>query len=243
MRIVTNTKLAQRNRRLAQYLFFGSLGLLGIGLFVSSRPLVSQDPTEAALSVIVPPLALILGYIATFISIRMTNLWVRTPRPEEALKEGLKGISPKSVLYNYYHFPARHVLICPQGVFAIVTRFQDGRFAVEGDKWRAQKGIGGRVLGVLRFDSIGNPTVDAIQASEHVGSLLKKIGIDVEVKPIVLFVSPRVEVTLENPVVPVCHVSTKHDLSLKDYLWKLGKPQALPLNQTEIESFEQQTVG
>ncbi len=69
-----------------------------------------------------------IAFITTIVSVRMTNLWVRQPRPEVVIREGLKGLSNKSVLYSYYHFPARHVLICPQGVFAMVTRFQDGRY-------------------------------------------------------------------------------------------------------------------
>jgi hypothetical protein len=243
MRVVTNRPLAERNRRLAQYLFFGSLGLLGIGLFVSSRPLTSQDSAEVALSVIIPPVALVAGYVATFISIRMTNLWVRQPRPEVALREGLKGASSKSVLYNYFHFPARHVLVCPQGIFAIVTRFQDGVVQVDGDKWVTQRNMMSRIFSIFRFDSIGNPTHDALRACEHVKGLFRKIGSDVDVKPLVVFVSPRVSISVSNPVVPVCHANAKHDLSLKEFLWKLGKSQALPVSAQVLESFEVSTIG
>ena len=243
MRIVTNEKLVRRNKQFAQYLFFASFGLLGLGLFVSGRQVAPQSDADVALGLLIPPLVLVLAYTATFISVRMTNLWVRKPRPEEALRESLKGINPKSVLYSYYHFPARHVLICPQGVFAIVTRYQDGRISVRGERWQTRRSFAGKLAALFRFDSIGNPNVDALRAAQHVESILKPIAGDVEVKPLILFIDPRVELTVEEPVVPVCHTSPKHPLNIKDYLWKLGKPQGMPLVQEQIDSFEEKSIG
>src|SRR5690554_5817915 len=140
MRVETNQKLVRRNRRIAQYLFFFSLAVL-IGAFIVanaqmfSGSLPDPDTLEGTLALVLPTLVLPIGVLASLFSVRMTNLWIRQPRPESAIREGLKGLSNKSVLYNYYHLPARHVLICPQGVFAITTRFQEGRYTVTGDKW------------------------------------------------------------------------------------------------------------
>lgn len=242
MRIVTNEKLVSRNRKLAQYLFFISFGLLGIGLFVAGRQIQPENEIDVALGLILPPLILVLAYGLTYFSVRTTNLWVRQPRPETAIAEGLKGLSSKSVLYNYYHFPARHVLICPQGIFAMVTRYQDGRFVNQGDKWQKQSGIGGKIASLFRFDSIGNPTADAYRAAQHVQGIFKSMGKDVEVQPLVVFVDPRVNLVVNDPVVPVCHTNVKHELSLKQYIYDLGKPQAMPLTQEELDSFEEQSV-
>ncbi|MCA9904262.1 MAG: NERD domain-containing protein [Anaerolineae bacterium] len=243
MRIVTNEKLVSRNRKLAQYLFFISFGLLGVGLFVAGRQISPENELDIALGLILPPVILILAYGLTFFSVRTTNLWVRQPRPETAIAEGLKGLSTKSVLYNYYHFPARHVLVCPQGVFAIVTRYQDGRFVNQGDKWRKQSGIAGKITSLFRFDSIGSPSTDALRAAQHVQSLFKQSGKDVEVKPLIVFVDPRVSLTISDPVVPVCHSAIKHELSLKQYIYDLGKPQGMPLTPEELDLFEKQTVN
>lgn len=238
MRIVTNQKLVNRNRKWAQYLFFLSFALLIGGLLITNQQVSPQNTGDVLLTVVAPTLVLPIAFIATLASVRMTNLWSRLPRPEDALRDGLKGINPKAVLYNYYHFPARHVLFSPQGVFAVVTRFQDGNYACVGDQWSTNQGIGRRLLGVFRFDGIGNPTADALKAKEHVQSLLKSSEIDVEVQPLIVFVSPRVQLQLENSVVPVVHTAVKHELGIKKYLQEIGKDKKLVFTPEQIQRFE-----
>jgi hypothetical protein len=237
MRVITNNKLAKRNRQAAQYLFFASFGMLILGLFVTNRQLLPGQASNILLDVILPTAVLPVAFVMTIISVRMTNLWARMPRPDVAIEEGLKGIPPKTTLFNYYHFPARHVLICPAGIYAIVTRFQDGNHACVGDTWRTSRSFLGRLASFFRFDSIGNPTSDALRAAEHVQAIFKSIDVEVEVHPLVLFVEPKVVLSVENPVVPVCHVSTKHELSLKSYLYDLGKDKKFPLSQEQIDQF------
>jgi hypothetical protein len=244
MRIVTNVKLARRNKQWSQYLFFASLGLLLLGLFVINRPTTTSVAEEATLlDVILSTVPVILAYAIIIVSIRMTNLWVRQPRPEVAISEGLKGVNPKTVLYSYYHFPARHVLIAPQGVFAIITRFQDGVQVNVGDRWQTQRGVVGRLLGFFRFDAIGNPSIEAIDAAQYVKKLLQPIAGDIDVQPLVLFVDGRVQLQVENPVVPVVHANPKDKLSLKEYLLSVGKEKRQTLTPQQIEQFEAQTVS
>ena len=119
MRIETNQKLVRRNRRIAQYLFFFSMGALAAAFIAANAQAFSgelPDTTtlEGQLSLILPTLVLPVGVLASLFSVRMTNLWIREPRPERAIQEGSKGLSNKSVLYNYHHIPSRHVLVCPK---------------------------------------------------------------------------------------------------------------------------------
>lgn len=242
MRVETNEKLAQRNRKLAQYLFFATFGVLILGmLFVNQQAANISEDNILAISLL-QVLVLPLAFITTIISVRMTNLWVRQPRPEVVIREGLKGIGNKSVLYNYYHFPARHVLIAPQGVFAIVTRFQDGRFTVDGDKWVTHKSALTRALSIFRFDNIGNPTNDALKAAAHVKAQLQPIAPNVEVHPVVVFVSPRAELTLNNPTVPVVYADGKKTPVLKNLLRDTGKGERMSLTPEQIQAFEQATL-
>lgn len=264
MRIVTNEKLVKRNTKLAQYLFFFSLAVLILGFFGINYPLLGLDETSnlvGFLIVALPMAILPVALITTLVSVRMTNLWIRRPRPEDALQEGLKGLSNKSVLYNYYHFPARHVLICPQGVFAFVTRFQDGEYSVEGDKWHTRRGFASRIFSIFRMDGIGNPSWDAQVAAKHVRSKLASIAPDVEVNPMVLFVDPRVTLDVVDPVVPVVHTDSKTILTLKDYLRQIkgdgdeeeasGKKgqkkkksaSTFPLTDEQIDAFEAATLS
>lgn len=242
MRVETNEKLAQRNRKLAQYLFFATFGVLLLGiLFVNQQAATISSENVLAVTLL-QTAVLPIAFITTIISVRMTNLWVRQPRPEVVIREGLKGISNKSVLYSYYHFPARHVLVCPQGVFAIVTRFQDGQFTVEGDKWTTHKSALTRLLSIFRFDNIGNPTADAVRAAEHVKSLLQPVAPNVEVRPVIIFTSPRADITIKNPTVPVVYAVGKKPPVLKDLLRDTGKGERMSLTPEQIQAFEQATL-
>lgn len=244
MRIATNQPLVERNKRIAGYMFFFSVGALGLGFVVTNARFLFPD-VEANLlqlmELVLPLLILPIALGSTLFSVRMTNLWVRLPRPEKALEENLKGMGSKAVLYNYYHFPARHVLICPHGVFAIVTRFQNGNYVVNGDRWSTQKGIFGAFLGIFRMDRIGNPSADAIVAADDVKKALASIAPDVPVQPVVVFVDPRATLTLNDPTVPVVYVNNRQQPNLKEYVRTLPKSNPMPLTAQQIQAFETAT--
>ncbi len=242
MRVETNERLARRNRQVAQYLFFATFGILILGLLFINQQVATVTEENVLPITLLQAAILPVAFITTIISVRMTNLWVRQPRPEVVIREGLKGISNKSVLYNYYHFPARHVLICPQGVYAMVTRFQEGHFTVEGDRWKTRKSAISRVLGIFRFDNIGDPTGDAQRAAAHIQSILKPIAPEIEVHPLIVFVDPKAEVVALKPIVPVVYPSGKRSPVLKDLLRDVGKDSRMSLTPEQIEAFEAATI-
>ena len=242
MRVETNEKLAHRNRQIAQYLFFATFGILILGLVFINQQAATISQDNVLLITILQTAILPVAFITTIVSVRMTNLWVRQPRPEVVIREGLKGISNKSVLYNYYHFPARHVLICPQGVFAIVTRFQDGRYTVDGDHWTTHKNAAQRLAGIFRFDGMGNPTADAQRAAESVHAKLQALGINIDVRPLIVFVDPKADVTVTNPTVPVVYPLGKKSPFLKDILRDVGKDSRMSLTPEQIRAFEEATL-
>ncbi len=239
MRIETNERLVNRNKKFAQYLFFGSLGLLVLSLFLTNAQTVTSAE-EASTALLLPAIILPIAFIATLISVRMTNLWIRPPRPETQIQEGIKGAAHNTVLYNYYHFPARHVIIAPQGVFAIVTRFQDGLYEVDGEKWTTKKNIISRILSIFRFDHVGNPTNDARKAAAHLQTLVDQIDPEVKVQPLIIFTDPRASVTVNNSPIPVVHANPKQTPALKDFLKKAGHQKTLTKDQ--IQAFEDLTL-
>lgn len=225
MRIETNTELVKRNRRTANILFFFSMGILIAGFLVANLQLTAKDGLTLALSVILPWIVLPLGFISTLVSVRMTNLWVRQPRPEKAIPAGLKGLSKRSVLYSYYHFPARHVLVAPQGVFAIITRYQDGSYKVDGDKWQSPGGPFAAIGRFFRRDAIGNPTEDANKAAAFVKGLLEKSLPNVEVQPMIIFVDPKARLEINNPTIPVLYSDENKEPNLRDFMRQLAQKQ------------------
>jgi nuclease-like protein len=216
MRVETNVKLVKRNRRIANFLFFFSMALLIGGFVVANSQLVTSK--DNSLPLLLSWFVLPIGFISTMASVRMTNQWVRRPHPEDAIQEGLKGLSKRSVLYNYYHAPARHVLITPQGVYAITTRFQDGSYLVDGDRWQSNTGALGAITRFFRQDGLGNPGEEAQKAAAHVKKLLEPTIPDVEVQPLVIFVDPRARLDLKNPVVPVLYADNRKEPNLRDYM-------------------------
>lgn len=220
MRVETNWRLVRRNRRLANVLFFFSMGVLLVGFFVANTQLTSvkSDDPSLILTLFLPWLVLPVGLISTLVSVRMTNLWIRRPRPEDVIQEGLKGINKRSVLYNYFHFPARHVLVMPTGVFAFVTRYQDGFYINRGDQWFSPGGPMRWLLRFFRRDDVGNPTEEALRAARHVQQMLKSSGQEITVQPLILFVDPRARLQLEDPAVPVLFADNRLKPNLRDYL-------------------------
>jgi hypothetical protein len=245
MRTVTNTKLAQRNRQIATYLFIVTLVMLIGGFFLVNQSLFTNEAPDTAV-LILQSIILPLAFILTLISVRMTNLWARQPRPEDALEEALSGINKKSILYNYHHFPVRHLLICPQGVYVLVTRWHEGSFSVKasdkGDVWRSLQGFFGRFFTTIRMDGIGNPTKDAHRLTEHARKLLAPIAPDVKIEPLIVFLSPNVELDIDNPSVTVLYADPREEESLKNFLREsnanTGKKISLPLTDEQISAFE-----
>lgn len=244
MRVETNERLIKRNRQIAQYLFFATFAILIGGLFIINTQ-VSATDSNITLIALLQGLLLPVAFIATLLSVRMTNLWVRTPRPENVIRDSLKGLSNRSVLYNYFHIPARHVLICPQGVFVIITRYHDAHFVVENDRWRKISNPIARVLSILRFDGLGDPTNDAQRAVAHLKKLLEPIAPNVEVKPLILFTDPRANIEVISSSIPVIHTEQKtgkKTLPLKDVIKEYGTQTADPLTPAQIAQFEAATL-
>jgi len=249
MRIVINKKLAERNRQLATYLFLATMvALIGGFIFVNVGLFTGEVPS--GLLVLAQAAVLPVALILTLTSVRMTNMWARRPYPEDAIGNNLKGVSKKSIVYHYYHGPARHILVAPQGVFAIVTRWHDGRISVEGDEWVKHQNAISKFLSSIRMDGIGNPTQDARRAVAHVEKLLQDIAPDVEVRPLVIFINPDVDLTVKEPEVPVLYADDKQKPNLTEYLRDLNREQKtdsqervqLPLTQEQIDAFEAATL-
>jgi len=221
MRVVTNQAIIDRNKRIAQTLFFVSIaGMIGSIFLVNS--IAAENPDLASSFQCV---SLTVLMILVIMSVRMTNLWVRQPYPWKALEEGLKATDKNAVLYHYL-MPAPHVLITQNGVFAMVTRFQERPQTVVDGKWRT----GFNILTFMRQEQIGNPTDEARYRAKQTEVFLQELLEDpsVEVNPLIVFVHPRAEVEIEgDPIVPILYASAaKKKESLKSFMQKHKKEGA-----------------
>lgn len=246
MRIEINERLVRRNRSVAQYAFIISMGIWLFGLFVTMRPLLGDRfaSDDFAWLDILPTFVLPIGLIIALFAVRMTNLWVREPRPENVIRNGLKGVSKKSILYHYYHSSAKHVLIVPQGIFVLITLYQTGRISINGRKWKQERSLVERLLGLFRMDGLGYPHDQAVFAVESVQKLLKPIAPSCEITPLVVFLNPQVQLEEQENSLMIVFADENHPNSLKNYLRSLptAKNGNLPLTIEQIEQFHQHTL-
>lgn len=233
MRVITNEQRLKRSRQLAQVLFLVSLAILFGGLFLNTVT------SQSSLFILVPCLVLPLGLVATISSVRLTNLYVRLPHPEDAIREGLKGINRRSILFNYLT-PANHILVSPQGVYTLIPRFQLTRFTVNGDKWtdRRKRGPLGPAFLFLKQEDIGQPFKDAARSAEALQALLdqKVPALEIKVQPVVVLINPKAELVVENPTYPVVFADSKKRPSLKSLIREDKRKDAPMVSEEDIEA-------
>ncbi len=242
MRVVTNQQRIKRNRQIAQILFFLSLAIL-IGGLIFTNTLARDNELLMFLPCVIMP----LGLVTTIVSVRLTNQYVRPPHAEDAIRDGLKGINRRSILYNYV-LPVNHVLVAPQGVYTFTTRFQETRFKIEGDKWYNWKGRGplAPLFLFLKQEGLGNPFKQATEEAATVQAIVDQAvpGSKIEVQPVVVFTSPKATLEVIDPDIPVANADPKKKPSLKGLLRDEKKREdAVTLTPAQMESIDEAIMG
>jgi hypothetical protein len=213
MRVVTNREQIQRNRKIAQILFVVSIVILFGGLIITNVSTVRSD-----IMLFVPCLIMPIGLFTTLISVRLTNQYVRLPHPEDAIRDSLKGINKRSTLYNYVLKP-KHVLLTPQGVYTLTTRFHETRIKVEGEHWINYKARGplGPALVYLKQEHLSDPFKQARQEAASVQAIVDEAlpGSGITVQPIIVFTGLKANVEIEDPIIPVVYADPKKKPNLK----------------------------
>jgi hypothetical protein len=242
MRVVTNQQRVKRNRQIAQILFFVSLAIL-MGGFLFTNTLARDSATL----MLVPCAIMPLGLITTIISVRLTNQYVRPPHAEDAIRDGLKGINKRSILYHYVIPAVNHVLVSPQGVYTFTTRFQESRFKVEGSKWYSWKARGplAPLFLFLKQEALGDPFKQAQKEAESVQSIVDQAvpGSGIKVQPVVVFTSPKATLEVIDPEIPVVYADLKKKPSLKSLLREDKRKEDAPtLSAAQMEAIDDQIM-
>jgi hypothetical protein len=168
MKIIKNEKLIKRNSRIGQWSTIAALVILGGGLYISiSNP---ENPKLVTYSL----LALGVGFLLTQVGMYFGNRWGRSPRPDERLDAGLKGLPGE---FSIYHFitPASHLLVGPAGVWALIPYRQRGVVTYTKDRWHI--GGGGFLQGYMSIfgqEGMGRPDLEAEAEIKAVKKFLAK---------------------------------------------------------------------
>jgi hypothetical protein len=217
VRKISNPGLIKRNRQIGN---IGQLG--GMGVLVAALAASWLLPTRFDLMY----LGMIVGFILVSVGSAFTNRWGRTPPPDQAVDEVLKGLDDR---YTIVHFRlgADHALFTPDGIVAVLAKYERGLISFDGKKWR-QTGVSG-FLKFFGTEALGNPVADAQFESDKLARKLRKI-LDAEdlpaVQPVVVFVNDKTRVEAEASPVPALHAS-----KVKDFIRHMPKGPALRPDQ------------
>jgi hypothetical protein len=220
MKIIKNEKLIQRNGKIGQYTSLAALVVLGIGMYISF-----SQPEFITYSVV----ALILGFILSQVGMFMGARWGRSPRPDEKLDAGLKGLHSDFSIYHYTA-SANHLLVGPSGVWVLLPYHQGGKISYEKNRWKLKGG--GFIQGYMRIfgqEGLGRPDLEAETEVKNMKKFfagkMDKAEIP-DIKPILVFTTDDVE--LEAGDSPVAAVKLKQ---LKELMRQGGKNRALTNGQ------------
>ena len=207
MKIIKNSALIKRNARIGQWTSLGALGVLGVGMYLS---FTRQDLFAYSIG------ALILGFTMTQIGMYFSNRWGRSPRPDEQLDAGLKGLPGDATVYHFAA-PAPHLLVGAMGVWVLLPYHQRGKLTFEKNRWRLRGG--GFMQGYMSIfgqEGLGRPDLEAASQCDAVKRHLESKMGEGEVppvSPVLVFTNDQIEIDVADPPLPAVQLR-----KLKDFL-------------------------
>lgn len=233
MKIIKNEKLIKRNGRIGSWTTIAALAILGGGMFFSvSDP---ADPQRVMYSII----ALAVGFLLTQVGLYMGNRWGRSPRPDEQLDAGLKGLPGEFAIYHYIA-PASHLLVGPAGVWVLLAYRQRGLVRYDQNRWRVSGGgFLQAYMSIFGQEGIGRPDLEAENEIHAVKKLLANHlaeGEIPEVNAALVFTNEQVQIQANDAPLPAMKLK-----QLKDFMRQRAKQVKQPASLADkIKSiFEQ----
>ncbi len=220
MKIIKNEKLIQRNGKIGQYTSLAALVVLGIGMYISF-----SKPESITYSVV----CLVLGFILSQAGMFMGSRWGKSPRPDEKLDAGLKGLHSDFSIYHYTA-SANHLLVGPSGLWILLPYHQRGKIYYEKNRWKLKGG--GFLQGYMRIfgqEGLGRPNVEAETEIKNLRKFFagKMDEAEIpEIKPILVFTTDDVELDAGDS--PIAALKLKQ---LKEFMRQGGKNRALTSEQ------------
>ena len=196
MRIITNQATITRGARVGKIGVFVGLAFLVAGFVISLAFRESQF-------IWISFACLIVGFLVSTVGTMNMNRWVREPRADQALAQGLKGFDDRYRLYNYV-LPAPHVLLSPIGLFVFTTLGQDGPIRFDGERFRRGFSVG-RLLRLMADEGMGRPFSEGDSQVESLRKYLQAhdVADEIDIQNIVVFYNPAATLDVTDPPRPV----------------------------------------
>jgi hypothetical protein len=219
MKIIKNEKLIKRNGMIGQWTSIAALVVLGGGMYLSFRNPANSNMVTYSI------IALVGGFILTQVGMYMGNRWGRSPRPDERLDAGLKGLPGDFTIYHF-NTPASHLLVGPAGVWTLLPYRQRGRVTYTKNRWRV--GGGGFMqayMSIFGQEGIGRPDLEAEGEIAAVHKLLAKNlseGEIPDVQAALIFMNDEVDLQGEGAPLPAMKLK-----QLKDFMRQRAKDKPI----------------
>ena len=222
MKIVKNEKLIKRNSKIGQYTSLGALVVLGIGMYIS---FTRSELFVWALA------ALLVGFTLTQIGMYFGNRWGRSPRPDEKLDAGLKGLPGGFVIYHWTT-PVAHLLVGPAGIWVLMPYHQRGQVTYRKNRWKMSGG--GFLQNYMRLfgqEGLGRPD---LEAEAEINSLRKSLAAEMEdgeipeINAALVFTADGIDIDAEDAPMPALTLKR-----LKEFMRNKAKEK--PISATELE--------
>jgi hypothetical protein len=216
MKIIKNEKLIKRNATIGNWTSLAALAILGGGMYISFK---RQELFVYSL------IALLVGFTLTQIGMYMGNRFGRSPRPDEKLDAGLKGLQNEFVMYHYTT-PASHLLVGPAGVWVVMPYHQRGQVEFKKNRWQIKGG--GFLQGYMRIfgqEGLGRPDIEIDGELRSLNKYLSK-KMDQsqlpEINALMVFTNDDVEINGEDAPVPALKLK-----QVKDFMRQKAKEKKL----------------
>ena len=216
MKIIKNEKLIKRNATIGNWTSLAALAILGGGMYISFK---RQELFVYSL------IALLVGFTLTQIGMYMGNRFGRSPRPDEKLDAGLKGLQNEFVMYHYTT-PASHLLVGPSGVWVVMPYHQRGQVEFKKNRWQIKGG--GFLQGYMRIfgqEGLGRPDIEIDGELRSLNKYLSK-KMDQsqlpEINALMVFTNDDVEINGEDAPIPALKLK-----QVKDFMRQKAKEKKL----------------
>jgi len=217
MKIIKNEKLIKRNATIGSWTSLAALVVLGLGMYISFTR------TELFAYSLV---ALVLGFTLTQIGMYMGNRFGRSPRPDEKLDAGLKGLQNEFVMYHYTS-PASHLLVGPAGVWVVMPYHQRGQVAFKKNRWRVSGG--GFLQNYMRVfgqEGLGRPDIEIDgeikSIRKHLSKQMDESEIP-EINALMVFTNDDIEVDAADAPIPALKLK-----QVKEFMRLKAKEKKIP---------------
>lgn len=210
MKIITNPKKVQRYYKIGMYTSLAALAFLIAAVIMTVTMRV--DLTTYSF------IAMLIGLVLSQVGVYFANRWGKSPRIDERITQGLKGLDDRYTLYHYVT-AVPHLLIGPSGIWVLAPHYQQGTITYENNRYR-QQGVGffNRVVGQ---ESLGRPELEAQAYHQDFEKFLHKHlpedGMP-QINSAIVFTSPKATVQTQDAPVPSMHVD-----KLKDFIRRKAK--------------------